>query len=226
MHLLAAQGVGESSQYGAQSIGEASFYGASLSPQAFPGAVASGVPISEVGATTVAATSSSTSADLMDARNQALKLTKVSEGYDERSEKDRVTLGYTLATLGIAFYLLGQLTHKYPLVVGSSSTLLLLPAAFLLFIGRSRLKSIERVRWLRVHGDLLPSRVVAIRELGAPGAGGQAEYSIRFEVTHPHRGPYDAMVRVFLPAADLPREGTRMSVRVNPTNPYELVISS
>jgi hypothetical protein len=222
--LLASQGIGESSQYGAQAIGEASFYGAPLPPPPPPGS--KGVPvaalISEVGATTVA---TSTSADLLDARAQAQKLEKIAEGHDERSERDRVTLGWTLAGLGIGFYLLGQFTHKYPIVVGSASIAMLIPGALMLFVGRSRLQNIERVRWLRTNGELFPARVLSVRDLGG-STEGRGNFSLRIEITHPARGAYDAMIRVELPAADLPREGTRLSVRVNPINPLEVIISS
>lgn len=230
MALLASQGIGESSQYGAGAVGEASFYGQPLPPATAPGIGAPGftpgsmppaVPISEVGATTVAASSS---ADLLDARAQAEKLTRVAEGYDERSEKDRVMLGWTLAGLGLAFYLAGHFTHKYPIVVNMGSIAMTVPAMLFLYIGRSRLRSIERVRWLRTNGELFPARVLNIRDLGG-STDRRGNYSIRIEIVHPVKGAYDAMIRVELPAGDLPREGTRLSVRVNPLNPLEVVIS-
>jgi hypothetical protein len=235
MALMASQGVGENSQYGAQAIGEASMFGATPPPppppsslgfRATPASSFAPAPpslISDTTALTVASTGPSN--DLLDARNQAQKLAKVAEGYDERAEKDRVTLGWTLAAGGIIFYLLGQFTHKYPIVVGGASIVLLLPASLLLFVGRSRIKVIERTRWLRTNGDLLPARILAVRELSAH-QDGKGTFSIRMEIRHPGRGAYDAMVRVELPPADLPREGTELSVRVNPSNPYEVTISN
>lgn len=230
MALLAAQGIGESSQYGAGAVGEGSFYGQPLPPATAPGfgapafgqgSMPPAVPISDVGATTVAASSS---ADLLDARAQAEKLTRVAEGHDERAEKDRVTLGWTLAVLGLAFYLAGHFTHKYPIVVNMVSIAMCVPAMFFLYIGRSRLHTIERVRWLRANGELFPARVLNIRDLGG-STERRGNFSIRIEIVHPVKGAYDVMIRVGLPAAELPREGTQLSVRVNPMNPLEVVIS-